>query len=237
MAKLKNFTPVPDSLVKEYGLITAAVWGRVWRYAQMDSGKCLATHEKLSEGLNIGRRTLIRHLSALIENGYIIDHTPDLRNKPHELTTTRKARIEIIIEAVDEGVPESHSGVSQSHSSVPEWHSESARESHEDTNKKQTKRRKSKAADTRLEHPSILAYRTNARLTPPIIWRDDIIQTVGEKIEPWGDLVKEWIGKGWRPDNVAGMLDAFKKQYGKQTTEKKFQRVIFPDGTIQEVET
>lgn len=224
MTKIKNFTPLLDSLVKEHGLITAAVWGRVYRYEQMSSGKCVASHETLSEGLNISKRTLIRHLDILIDKEYITDHTPERRNKPHDLTTTRKARLEITLEAIDEGVTESHTGVTESHT-------ESDRESHEESSKKESKKQKIKESaasaalppeppppkpkssagkkrDERLDHPAIVAYKDLARLTPPFAARDAICAVLD--VEKWRGVVQTWISKGWRRDNIDGMLDVYR---------------------------
>lgn len=68
--------------------------------------------------------------------------------------------------------------------------------------------------DERLDHPAISGYKSLARLNVPIIWRDDVINAVGDgekEIYRWLDLVKSWIGRGWNPKNVEGMLDSFKK--------------------------
>lgn len=128
-AKLKDFTPLMDSLVKEYDVITAAVWGRVWRYEQGYYNACQASNETIAKELGLSERTVIRKIQQLEKDGYLIDHTPDLRNKPHTYSTTRKARIEIIIQ----GVTESHPGMTQSH---PDYDTES----HEETSKKQIKK-------------------------------------------------------------------------------------------------
>ena len=65
--------------------------------------------------------------------------------------------------------------------------------------------------DERLNHPAIVAYRTIARTTPPDAVRDDIINTVIDNHVQWGNIVKAWIGRGYNPRNVTGMLDAYRK--------------------------
>lgn len=155
--RIKNFTPLLDDLVRDYGVITAAVWGRVWRYAQQENRVCQASQDKIAAELAISRRTVIRHLEILTQDGYLLDHTPELKNRPHTYSITEKARILITIEGVTEshskhkvGVTESHGTVTESHTSVTESHSHGDRESHEETKKKQIKRqeeeRKSPAA-------------------------------------------------------------------------------------------
>ena len=107
-AKIKNFTPLLDNLVKEFGIVTAAVYGRVWRYAQGENKVCQAAQETIADELGIGRQTVIRHLKILEENKYLVDHTPELRHRPHTYSVTDKAHIVVVVEAVIDGVPESN---------------------------------------------------------------------------------------------------------------------------------
>ena len=67
--------------------------------------------------------------------------------------------------------------------------------------------------DARLDHPAITTYKEVARYHVPIIWRDNVIDAVGDRqgdVSAWGALIKSWIGRGWKPNNVEGMLDAYK---------------------------
>jgi DNA-binding Lrp family transcriptional regulator len=146
-ARIRNFTPLMDDLVKELGLVTAAVWGRVWRYAQQENGVCQASHETIASELDLSTRTVIRKLQDLTAAGYLNDLTPTLRNRPHTYRITQKARLMITIEGVTEshtktkiGVSESHSTVTLSHSTMTESQSGYDTESHEETNKKQFKK-------------------------------------------------------------------------------------------------
>lgn len=92
--KLKGFTPVIDGLVDEYGLITAAVYGIVYRYCQMENGYCNAALEKIGDRLGVSEKTIKRHLKTLCDDGYIEDLTPDIRNVPHKYIVTGKIKIE-----------------------------------------------------------------------------------------------------------------------------------------------
>jgi DNA-binding Lrp family transcriptional regulator len=138
--KLRNFTPLMDILVQRFGLVTAAVYGRVWRYAQGDDRVCRAAHEKIADELNIDRRTVIRHLKTLCDVGYLEDRTPELKNKPHTYRVTDKIRIVVTVEAVTENDTEENSTVIKSHSTVTESHSHGDLKSLEETNKKQVKK-------------------------------------------------------------------------------------------------
>lgn len=139
-AKIKNFTPLMDDLIKQYDLVTAAVWGRVWRYEQGKNKVCQASHETIAHELHLSERTVIRKLQQLAGDGYLKDHTPDLRNRPHTYSTTRKARIEITIAGVTESHTNVDEGVTESHSTMTESHSRGDTESHEETKKKQIKK-------------------------------------------------------------------------------------------------
>lgn len=139
-AKLKDFTPLLDSLVQKYDVITASVWGRVWRYTQGKNGVCQASIETIATELNIGERTVIRKLQQLVTDGYLVDHTPELRNRPHTYSTTDQAGIEIIIQGVSESHTKNQVGLPESHSTLPQSHSGSVTESHEDTKKKEIKK-------------------------------------------------------------------------------------------------
>ena len=80
--------------------------------------------------------------------------------------------------------------------------------------KKETIRKKKdlrdKSRDTRLDHPAIQMYRSKARLHVPIVMRDIVIEKIGENekdVDAWGETIVYWIGSGWKPGNVRGMLE------------------------------
>jgi hypothetical protein len=89
-SRLGQFTPLFDPLVQRYGLVTASVYGLVWRYCQMRDGICRASLLTLAQRLSISRASLICQLGLLKQEGYIQDRTPDLRNRPHVLIITPK---------------------------------------------------------------------------------------------------------------------------------------------------
>jgi hypothetical protein len=86
-----GFTPVPDELLKRYApaFEPAYVWGVVWRYCQMENGSCTASHDTIAARAKMSRRTIIKYLDKLIEDGYVEDLTPGLRNKPHTYCTKK----------------------------------------------------------------------------------------------------------------------------------------------------
>jgi DNA-binding Lrp family transcriptional regulator len=49
----------------------------------MRDGVCRASVDTLAGRLNVSRSTIKRYLKMLTDTGYLVDHTPDLRNRPH----------------------------------------------------------------------------------------------------------------------------------------------------------
>lgn len=83
LSTVKGFTPVIDVVVKDVGLIAAVVYGRVWRYCQMKNRVCTASLQVIADEIGMSRKTAERHIKTLCEAGYLIDKTPERRNRPH----------------------------------------------------------------------------------------------------------------------------------------------------------
>jgi hypothetical protein len=65
-----------------------------------------------------------------------------------------------------------------------------------------------------LGHPSLAGFKRMTGFHVRRSWRENVIAEVGEdpeRVKRWVNLVKSWVGRGFNPNNVAGMLDAFKK--------------------------
>ena len=80
------WTPLYDTLVSELGLYTAVVYGVIWRYCQMQQHVCRASLDTLAARTGLCKRSIIRHIKILVENGYLADLTPDLKHAPHIYT-------------------------------------------------------------------------------------------------------------------------------------------------------
>jgi len=99
LSSVKGFTPVIDVLADELGLVTAAVYGVVWRYCQGRGGVCQASLETIAGHLGISYHSAMRHIKRLVEYGYLEDLTPDLRYRPHTYADTGRAEILGLVEA------------------------------------------------------------------------------------------------------------------------------------------
>lgn len=103
LADVSGFTPVIDRMAMEHGLVYAAVFGRMWRFCQMEDGVCKASLDKIANGLHIDKATVMRYADRLVEDGYLKDLTPDRRNAPHIYADTGKASIRVGIGATVAG--------------------------------------------------------------------------------------------------------------------------------------
>lgn len=96
------------------------------------------------------------------------------------------------------------------------------------------KRSKKKSKDSRLNHPGMKIYRKLARLCVPHALRDDVIACYDELGEDrWERAVKEWIGRGHKPQNILGMIDVarhgFRDQRGGKRGEREDHKLRYQD--------
>jgi hypothetical protein len=99
LSQVKGFTPIIDVLAEELGMMTALVYGIVWRYCQMGDQVCRASKETIATHADISPKTVQRHLHKLVEKGYLEDTTPDWKHKPHIYKDTGKVQINGLVEA------------------------------------------------------------------------------------------------------------------------------------------
>lgn len=118
LADVDGFTPVIDQLAREYGLMRAAVFGRMWRYCQMQDGVCRASLETISTDLGIDRATVLRHAQELVNDGYLEDTTPEIRNRPHIYRDTGKAGIRVSIGVAQGNTTVAYRNTDVAHSNV-----------------------------------------------------------------------------------------------------------------------
>ena len=66
--------------------------------------------------------------------------------------------------------------------------------------------------DARIDHPALVTYKEIIRYHVPIIWRDRVIEAVTndpDMVLSWTKLLDDWIGRGWKPTNIKGQLEAY----------------------------
>lgn len=81
-----------------------------------------------------------------------------------------------------------------------------------DTQKKGYKEKKesSEKRDSRLDAWQLQTYRELARLHVPILFRNQVIETVSDP-DLWQLVITTWIGRGYRPNAIGPMLDWYQK--------------------------
>jgi hypothetical protein len=65
-----------------------------------------------------------------------------------------------------------------------------------------------------LTPEAVRVFRANAHRYPAKSWYDDVARIVGtaqDDLTRWGSVVKAWVGMGWKPTNVRGMLDCYER--------------------------
>ncbi len=71
LTEVNGWTPVIDYIVDDLGLITANVFGMIWRYCQMKNGECTASQETIANRLKVTRQTVSSHAEKLCQSGYL----------------------------------------------------------------------------------------------------------------------------------------------------------------------
>lgn len=124
LTEVDGWTPLIDDLTKELGLVTSAVFGRIWRFCQGADRVCSASLETIASDLHLDKATVMRHAKKLCENGYLKDLTPDLRNVPHVYADTGKikifAKIGVVHNNTDESVADNNNVLQPATQSVAE---------------------------------------------------------------------------------------------------------------------
>ena len=98
IADVDGWTPVIDDLIKEVGLMTATVFGVVWRRCQMEDGYCWAAQDNLGKTLGLSRQAISDHIKKLVAWGYL-DEVGYGANGVKKLFDTGKAGLKISLTA------------------------------------------------------------------------------------------------------------------------------------------
>jgi len=115
MNKIEGFTPVSDHLIDEFDLLTAVIYGKIWRYWDA-YGKCSAANKRLADELDISARTVVRKCKLLESGGYIEKlRAGKSAGKPNIWVPTGKIAYRTIIKETIDGVTESPTPMTQSH--------------------------------------------------------------------------------------------------------------------------
>lgn len=75
---------------------------------------------------------------------------------------------------------------------------------------KKTKKKEPAKRDERLNQWQFTVYRELTRLHVPHAFRDVVAELTHEHV--WRDVITRWIGRGYKPHNIQGMLEWYKKE-------------------------
>ena len=204
LMQVDGWTPIIDAVVTETSLMSAVVFGRMWRFCQMEDNVCKASLQKIAEGIGVDKATVQRHADKLCEAGYLKDLTPDLRNKPHVYVDTGKAGIMGTLSAT----------VAQSNVTVADSNATVAQSQLNKVLKKDSKRDKATPAQPTVkanDFPSNVLYReVTERYPVKANWPDvlkyinDVARRIGR--QPTKDdlfpYYAAWTAKGWNRASI-----------------------------------
>jgi DnaD/phage-associated family protein len=198
LANTDGFTPVIDMLARELGLMPAVVFGRMWRFCQMEDGVCKATLETIAEGIGVDRATVQRNAKILCDAGYLKDLTPELRNRPHVYADTGKASLKVSISGVAQGnvnkshVAQSNVTIAQRNADVADSNVHVAQSYMNKVFKKDSKKEEEEREEA--VNPLFDLFMNNVSMVTPIIadaiekaerdystvWVEDVIKIAGK---------------------------------------------------------
>lgn len=83
-------------------------------------------------------------------------------------------------------------------------------DSRELINNSESKKSDGKKRDPLLDNEAVREYRRITHLTANAVQRQQLAQAVKD-IPAWAEVVEHWMGHGWSPTNVTGMLSSYQK--------------------------
>ncbi|MEA2008846.1 MAG: DnaA N-terminal domain-containing protein [Chloroflexota bacterium] len=86
-----SYHQIPELLIAEYDLLTAAIWGVICSFINMEEHVCRASKLKIATRAGCAKRTADRRIETLINDGWIVDLTPERKNDPHVLVLGEKS--------------------------------------------------------------------------------------------------------------------------------------------------
>lgn len=169
--EISGFVPVFDMLLKKYqDPLTALVFGRRWQYCRMSDGVCRASLETIADDLSISKATVMRHTEKLVEDGFLIDLTPEIRNAPHIYAD---AGLIVMKNQLSTTVSERNATVSQRNATVSQSHLiKQYRQSKRQTIKGATPPKEPKPAEPKAtEYPELVVFKElTGRWPNRLVW-------------------------------------------------------------------
>jgi hypothetical protein len=197
-------------------------------------GRIYPSHETLAKKVGVKRRTIVRGLQELRERGMIdwvrtgrsneyriigprcaSQDTSDVHPETHQMCTPEqircapgdtRSRSTYLDPSTQRDMAETAAPTSPS--------SPSSRNETEGTDARPSPGRLKQAAKGKTPL-AVGVFRQATGHYPPKSWQSDIAQAVGNDeadLAFWHDVCKAWVGQGWKPRNVKGMLDYYRRR-------------------------
>ena len=88
------FAAAPMTILYALGPYAAMLYARIKSLARNGDGVCYSSYSHIARTSGFSANTVKKHKKRLEEMGYIVDLTPDRRNRPHRLKPTGAAEYE-----------------------------------------------------------------------------------------------------------------------------------------------
>ena len=211
-------------------MTAALVWGRIWRYALGEYGKCTASQETIATALKMSRTTVNRHIKDLLKAGYIEQINPPNGRTNHYVPTDKQqvgiyAKRQQMLQNETADVENSYSVMLQNATAdvAESYTKKQYKRQDEETSKETIEDWGGASPRDLLHHPSNLIYQHLVHSNIQGNQRKKVANKVGthpQNLEAWGRAVSKWIGKGYNPKNIDGILEWLRKETGATDSEK-----------------
>ena len=187
---------------------------RIWLFHEMldradwETGIVSGWKDKdIADDIDMPWRTLQEQRQQLDKDGYITCergfHCQNI--KIHKWVNPREYSGKVYNKSTESAVPKKKK-------SVPDSTGHTTRKSSTPTSSSQVIKKK-RERDPLLDHPAITTYRDVVRRQVLVALRVEVATSIGDKPEDilrWEKHLKKWLGKGWNPGNIEGLLESFK---------------------------
>lgn len=228
LTNIDGWTPIIDSLVNEFNVTTALIFGRVWRYCQMEDGACWAAQSTIADYFDMSRDTVSRALKSLVNAGYLEEtQTP---GKTNFYTDTGKAGLFINISATppakSDNTPRKIRQVPTAKSDIKivlkkeykrEYSPEKSQvndptyaECNDDGIEVTSKKKRDKTIPV-LKNQYVSYFRTITGFKKLNVIQIKLIEDNITDQTRWDDCIRHWLGHGYYVGNVAGIVESYKK--------------------------
>jgi DNA-binding Lrp family transcriptional regulator len=211
--EISGFYPLFEVLLDRYGdPITPAVFGVAWRFCQMEDGVCKASLRTIAAILNVSEATVMRRLEILCGDGYLIDLTPDLKNRPHVYSDSGQVVMKSALGASSKTVSQRKVTVSGRKATVSQ--SQLNKDLNKDSNKEggEPGPAKPKANDL----PEVVLFREVTGFYPAKASFETVVSAVGQvrgrlgrdvSAEDLRPFYVAWCNRGWNKQAVTWLTD------------------------------